>query len=761
MNRQGLLVLSIAFFCNATILYADDEPEPVYADVTMEGLPYEGENCEGGDWNVHWKGPVHVEGGPLADLLISYTAFDTSHPGQRPIPSVNFNSRKVICRDSDGKVVMTANVKQKNSNKVQLTVSLAENAAFHSPAFIFSADELGACKVDAAGTAFEYPNVMTSIHTGLLNSLSPALDITLEDLKKGFNKTYKFDGTVVGVAPLCMGGQLKSGSVNLRYKSGEEDPTVAMDACLHLANNETREITAQGSPEGGTYHFTSNPADVLAINHQQKNNASISGKTPGKGNVTVEYTRSGKSASATIAGSVVELVSINGGNEIPKLGLYDVDGKKISTVYNFPLQLNPGDGYVQMTLENDTLASATNTSGNIQIQPVRLGKTLMQAKTLCGSKIGGPVPIEIVRCDDQVQEQLRTKQGEYKQRLDTLVKRITGLTGDSEFQRAGKEIADTTKEMAIKTGETIINTLTFGESQQVGFAAKNGIHLSQQVIINSKRLEAVGTTWDMVNSFNDAKEAVNNPDDLNAQAKFYVGAVVLAAQNQAIALGKTYGEAYLAAEKFGKDLGIIAGVADQLAELEPQHNKLIKEYIHISDHLAFCEKSPPPPKPEEPKPQPSEPSQDNETEIPVEEMPPEEIPVEEEPAPEEPQQPPKEDEPPKKVYGLACRIQDLTAPGTAQALRELRQMHLAQQQSLDKAKSELENWQAALAKMQQANAGTAAERAAAFPEFEQAYTQFLLNAAQHGSNSLDFMMETEECPERLQIKLDQIRTRYN
>lgn len=759
MNRQGILVLSIVSFFHASISFAgNDEPEPVYADVTMEGMPYEAENCEGGDWSVNWKGPVHVEPGPLADLLISYTAFDTSHPGQRPIPSVKFTSKQVTCRDSDGKVVMTANVNQKNSNKVQLTVSLTKNAAFNSPAFIFSADEMGTCKVNASGTLFEYPNVMASIHTGMLNSISPALDITLDDLQKGFNKTYQFDGTVVGIPPICLGGQLKRGTVNLRYKSGTEDPTVAMDACLHLAKDEIKEIIAEGSPEGGTYQFSANPVDVLNMTRQQKNTVTIKGTTPGKGDLSVAYTHSNKTASTTIAGSVVELVGINNGSDIPKLGLYDIDGKKIGTTYSFPLKLNPIDGYVQMTLENDVIASVVNTSTNVQIQPVKLGKTLMQAKTLCGSNIGSTVPIEIVRCDDDVQQQLRTKKEAHKQRLDTLVKRITGLTGDSEFQKAADEISQTTTDMAIKTGESIINTLSFGEAKQVEFAAKNGIHLSRQVIVNAKALEITGTTWDLINLYGDFQEARKNPGDFQTVAKPALGALVLLGQNQAIALGKTYGEAYLAAEKFGKQLGLLSGVAEQLAELEPQHDKLIKEYIHISDHLAFCEKSPPP-KTEEPRP--PEPTPDDEVEIPVEEFPPKEIPVEDPPTEEEPKQPPKAEEPPKKVYGLACRIQDLKAPGTAQALRELKQLYLAQQQSLVKAKTQLANWQVALEKMKLANEGTDVQRNSELLKFEQSYQQFLLDSAQQGTKSLEFMMETEECPERLEIKFDQIRTRYN
>ena len=763
MKLEGLYGALLAAVGSAPLLvWAQYEPEPVYANVQMEGLPYEGENCEGGDWSLNWKGPVQAEAGPVADLLISYTAFDTSHSGQKIIPAVEFSSNKVICRDNDNKIVMTANINQKNSNKVQLTLSLAQNAAFNSPAFIFSADELGACRVNSAGASFEVPNIMASIHTGALNSISPALDITLEDLQNGFNKTYKFDGTVVGFAPMCMGQQLKSGSVNLRYKSGEEDPQVAFNACLHLAKDETREVVAQGSPDNGQYQFSSNPANVLAITSQQNNTATIQGTTPGKGELTVDYTVDGKTASATIAGSVVELVSINNGTEIPKLGIYGVDGKKIQTLYSFPLKLNPTDGYVQMTLANDTIASVTNTTSSIQLQPVNTGKTLLQAKTLCGSDIGEPIPIEIVRCDDEVQKKLRAKKAEYKQRTDTIVKRITGLTGDSEFQRAATEISDTTKDMAIKTGESIINTLSFGEAQQVKFATSKGIHLGQQIIMNNKRLEVAGTLWDSYNAVGDAQAAFASPDNMTAQAKFYLSTAVLVAQNQAIALGKTYGEAYLAAEKFGKDLGILAGVADQLAELEPQHSQLIKEYIQITDRLAYCEKSPPP-KEEQPLPPHPQPPQQEAPEIPVEELPPEEIPVTEQPEeiPEPIEELPPSEDAPKKSYGLACRIQDLKAPGTAQRLRELKQLYLTQMQSLEQARNNLGTWQEAIEKMKSANEGTDEQRATAFPQFKQAHDQFLLDSAQAGFDGLEFMQETEECPERLQIKWDQIRARYN
>src|SRR5690606_16816046 len=138
----------------------------------------------------------------------------------------------------------------------------------------------------------------------------------------------------------------------------------------------------------------------------------------------------GKSASASVAGSVVHLESINTGSALPKLGLYDANGKKSETLYRFPLQIKPADGFIQMTLEQDTLASVINTANQVQIQPITTGKTMLQAKTLCGTNIGEPIPLEIVRCDDEVQQELQRKKTELKQRIDNIIKRITGLTSD-------------------------------------------------------------------------------------------------------------------------------------------------------------------------------------------------------------------------------------------------------------------------------------------------------------------------------------------
>lgn len=817
ITRRSMLCGTSALLLAAALpAAAADEPPPVYVTVDLAGSGWSGENCEGGEWTLDWSGPVAVEPGPLADLLISYTAFDTTQPNQGDVPSARFAAKPVICRDNHGNVALRGTVAASSSNRVQMTVSLAEDGSVGSPAIMFTGDELGTCEVRGNGISMEQP-VMVGIDTRATASLSPALQITLDDLKNGFDKSYRFDGTVIGAAPMCMGHELTRGTLRMRYRSGEEDPTVSFDACLHLAKGEVRNVTAEGSPSDGSYRF-STFGSTFAVRGTGGNAAEVRGQTPGKGDVTVQYERSGRIASATVAGSVVDVVSINGGAPIPKLGIYGANGLQIRDTRNFPLRLDPVDGYVQMTLEDDTLASVVNTASVVQLQPTKIGRTTMQAKTLCGTAVGPRVPIEIVRCDDEVQRQLRTQQAQLKSQIDQLVKRITSLTADAEFQEAATEIAQSTKDIAIKTGESIVGTLSFGESQRIAFAAKRGITLSKQITINSKRLDVVGTTWDIGDMLNDAGEATDSPGDWQKVGKPILSAAIMLAQNEAIALGKTYGEAYLAAEKFGRHLGTLAGVAEQLEQLEPQLDRAVKEYVRISTRLEYCERAgsgtqqpgPQPPKPTPPKPTP----------VPVEEPLPVEIPVPEEPTPPTPEEPvpPPTQEPGRKVYGLACRIQDLRAPGVGlrlQALRqyvlaeraapastpapgtppqptalesfttatvdtalaraaeldtlrgytrdlnELKQLATAHVRQLGEARAELQQWQGAIERMQAAAAAGDEQGRTAFAEFRQAHDRFLLDVGQRGAASLDVLMETDECRDRLEVKVDQVRARYN
>jgi hypothetical protein len=788
ISTPVLLLVSAAVSANT------DDPPPVFASVQMEGNGWSGENCEGGEWALGWTGPVAVEAGPLSDLLQSYTAFDTSQPNQRPIPAAKFASRAVTCRDNNNAVALTANVRPAASDKVQFTLGLAANDGQGTASFAFSADEVGFCHVEASGHVSDNP-VSLSVNTANLIQLSPAVDITLEDLENGFNKSYTFDGSVLGAAPMCMGHELTKATLSLRYKSGEEDPSVSMSACLHLAKGETREVTAQGTPDGGRYQFGPR-GNAFYIQSQSGNRATFRGDQPGQGSVKVEYWKD-KMASAEIAGSVVEVVSINNGADIPQLGLYGTNGFLIPGARQFPLKLDPVDGLVQMTLANDTIASVNNTSSVVFLQPVKIGKTSMQAKTLCGTPLGPVVPFEIVRCTDEVKRELRAQQQQMKSEIDQLVKRITALLAGEDFQNAASEIEQATKDLAIKTGESIIGTLTFKDGKQAERIAKDGFSLSKQVVLRQQRLQWIQGTYTIGDVMNDMGDAVGSNDWQKELKPFFsIGVELL--KNEAIALGKTYGEAYLAAEKFGRHLGTLVGVAQELENLEPQLDRLVKDLIRISTRLEYCESET---KIEEPKPTTPKPNPDP---IPVEVQEPVEIPVPEEPEPVKEDPIPPVQDPEKKTYGLSCRIQDLRAPGVAQRLNALRQHALAektptfgtftttsidtaltraeelktlrnltqdlstlrdiaaaQQKSVRTAQADLRQWQTAIDQMSAAMKGSDEQGLAAAKTFYEQAQDFAVKAAGHGYSSFETLMETDECRDRLEIKIDQVRARYN
>jgi hypothetical protein len=255
----------------------------------------------------------------------------------------------------------------------------------------------------------------------------------------------------------------------------------------------------------------------------------------------------------------------------------------------------------------------------------------------------------------------------------------------------------------------------------------------------------------------------------------------------------------LATEKFSRYLGTLYGVAEQLENLEPQLDRLVKDLIRISTRLEYCENAT---RIEEPKPtKPNKPTPDP---IPVEVQEPVEIPVPEEPKPVKDDPIPPKPDPEPKTYGLACRIQDLRAPGVARRLSALRQHALAeqtptfgtftttsidtaltraeelktlrnltqdlnalrevsnaQQNSVRAAQADLRQWQTAIDKMSAAMNGSDAQGLAAAKTFHAAAQDFALQAAGYGNTSFETLMETDECRDRLEIKIDQVRARYN
>jgi hypothetical protein len=193
----------------------------LYAFVEMEGEGYKAEGCEGGEWRLAWDGPVAVAPESDSDLMRNYTAFDTTSPLQENIEPATFSSTPLVCRSPEGQITMRADVEPKAANNVKLSISLAKNEETNAQSLIFSASDLGACRTETGGIKMAADGLIVHIDTTLTEILSPALDISLEDLKKGFHKSYALTSSPLSLHPLCMGFKLRSGRIILLYEVGE------------------------------------------------------------------------------------------------------------------------------------------------------------------------------------------------------------------------------------------------------------------------------------------------------------------------------------------------------------------------------------------------------------------------------------------------------------------------------------------------------------------------------------------------------------
>lgn len=705
-------------------------------EISLEGLPFEGEGCEGGEWSVSWQGELPGETNNIEDLLISYSSFDTTHEQDLQGPAAKVTVKPITCRDDKGAIVMQTSMGG-GKRLIRGVAALKNDPGIPSPFLDFSIDDAGTCRVTSPMFKQELDNTLVQLRAPLTASLVPDLNVTREELKAGFRKTYRIEGQVVTSATMCMGTPLKRGSVTLSYKNDDRKPSIGLAGCAHLPRGGNAEITAKVEPPGGSVRFSSDPLATMTL-QPKGTSATVTAATPGRATIKAEYIYNGKIASATLPGSSVELISVNGGNPIPKLGLMGIDGMPSSKVYTFPFVSNPADAgdLLVFKVEQQGLASVITNRNSIGIQPVREGRTLLQAVTTCGAPVGPPLEIEIATCDPEVRTELQRRQEELIRREKEIVKRITQLTGDPEFQRAAKEIRESTINLATKTGEVIAATLTVGEAT----AVKNGLGS----VSNLRKIEAAQTIWDASSALGDAQAG-------NYGAAAF-GAIVIALNDARISALKAAYESADAAQKFGMDLGIIAGVVEQLEILEPQHEAIRRDLDQVIRRIHRCDKLPPPPPlpPKKPDPQTPRP-----TEPPPVEVPPEtEIPVPEQPQPPVEEPPPIIDPPdaPPVSGGLCVRRVD--EPVKAREAKSLLESANEFRTVSQRAREVFEEFAATLRDMETANALQGSARSTALhslePRFDTYVQQYFALGEAAEKQSQRFALCTQELPRQVE-----------
>jgi hypothetical protein len=685
---------------------------------------------------VSWSGDVPGETNNISDLLISYSSFDTTHESAPAVPPASVKVNNITCRDRKGAVVLQTSMGG-GKREVRTVVALKNDPGIPSPFFDFSVDDAGICRVRSETVNQVLESNLIQIRAPLMASLSPDLVITREDLEKGFSKRFKIEGQAIASAIMCMGTPIDHAQVTLSYKRNDKAPSVSLAGCANLPKGGSTQVTAKVDPPGGRLQFSADPAATLAI-QSAGTSATITGATPGRATLKAEYTYNGKTAIATLPGSSIELTSVNNGAALPKLGLLGLNGMPSSKVYTFPFQSTPSDAgdLLIFKVEQEALASVVTNRNSIGIQPVREGRTLLQAKNVCGAPVGPPIEIEIVTCDDDVRGELQRRQDELIRREKELVKRITQMVGDPEFQRAATEIKESTVNLAIKTGELIAATLTVGEAN----AVKNGVGS----VTNLHQIETAQTIWDGYNAFNDARSG-------NYGAAAF-GALVIAINDARVSALKAAWESADAAQKFGMDLGLIAGVVEELEKLEPQHDAIRRDIDLVTRRLHQCDKLPPPPPlpPKKPDPKPPRPTEPPPVEVP----PATEIPVPEQPQPTPGEEvPPIIDPPDVPVSGGLC-VRRVDEPVPANELKTILESANQFKTTAQRAREVFESFQATLKEMEAANALQGAARIEAMSAFAPRYDAFVQEYFKLGEASRQQAQRFALCSEELPKQID-------
>ena len=436
-------------------------------------------------------------------------------------------------------------------------------------------------------------------------------------------------------------------SLTIKPYREPDKPEVTLYGCSELSAEEQGEVFASGKPEGGKFRFWVEPGNILNIESDGESSAVLTGATPGKGTLYVEYTSPlGKTNTASQQASCVKIENYNGGQEIPQIALFDVDGKKLPGVLKVPLSAQPSniEELVDFVPADKSVITAAGLPGAVELTGSKAGKTTLKATTNCGNETGPTVEVEVVNCSDETKAKLAEEMRIAKEAQQQAYKEIANILGSEEFAKAADRIAESTGNLAIKMGGAIIGSLSGGKvDASVKTAAK---------------IYGVGSNlYDFVNGLA-AGENLATASNM-AQMIVELGGTD---NQQAVASAI---ETIQAAYEFGKDLGSLIATDMRLQEAVKwaEHwNKYIEDVVRrqkicreSSEEPKGTEqppkepkakeqppKDPVPPKtdPEKPTPQPDKPKPT--TEEPSGDEQPAEDPTGDEPGdPENPPVPPK------------------------------------------------------------------------------------------------------------------------
>ena len=236
------------------------------------------------------------------------------------------------------------------------------------------------------------------------------------------------------------------------------DSQLTLSGCTDLSVGEQAEVIAKAAKEGGTYRFWAEPEDMFIIENNGSS-VTIRGSSPARGTLYVEYTGAdGKKAEAKKEAACVNVESYNGGQKIPQIPLFNIDGKKLNGILKVPVEIKPNNAADLLSYipADPGVLTAVGLDDVVTIQGIRPGITTLQATTECGLNAGPAVDIEVVTCDDETIDRLEKMKKTAIENLVAAAKDLQSVAGSKEFEKARDELVSSYIELLAKVGLTII-----------------------------------------------------------------------------------------------------------------------------------------------------------------------------------------------------------------------------------------------------------------------------------------------------------------
>ncbi|MBV5349078.1 hypothetical protein JZU61_05440, partial [bacterium] len=452
----------------------------------------------------------------------------------------------------------------------------------------------------AVGCLFESPEDMELAMKGELTELQQKLQGSFTPREDGgffaSGKVSHSYNKKDEIGMMYNGSLTMSWSVQCGDLPKDDSPQITLNGCTELSVGEQSEVTAKAADEGGNFSFWAEPEEMFTIENTGAT-AKLMGSSPGRGKLFVEYTSArGKTKQTSMVASCVSIESYNGGEAIPQIALFDIDGKKKSGILTVPVKGQPENATELVRFEpaNPGVLSAEGAGSEVTLQGIKIGKTTLQAKTKCGVNTGPEVEVEVVNCDDETIARLEKMKKAAIENLVATTKDLQRHAGSKEFEKARDELVSSYVELLAKIGLTII---TGGKTKGVVTKVEKGIDVVVSKAIplaadiadyGSALSEIIGSSNIEELAGNVAKPASGEAFERIVELKFGETTKDLYGKSLSAVIGLV--EVGFATDKFYDNVGKLVHHEDVLEKFKEMMEKAERDLEYIQSRQNICKR---------------------------------------------------------------------------------------------------------------------------------------------------------------------------